>query len=132
MISNWSARDGRGFPVGVFENMHVEVSGLPAQTDFDLFVIQVPNAPFGLSWYQSDIHTDDQGFGVVDVVGRFNLETFIVAPGVASAPVVFHNQFPDVDTNPKTGPVHTYHIGIWFNDPTAAAKAGCASTVTPF
>ena len=25
------------------ENMHVEVTGLPKNTDFDLFVIQVPN-----------------------------------------------------------------------------------------
>ena len=33
------------------ENMHVEVTGLPPDTDFDLFVIQAPGAPFGLCWY---------------------------------------------------------------------------------
>ena len=30
-----------------FEIMDVSVDGLPANTDFDFFVIQVPNAPFG-------------------------------------------------------------------------------------
>jgi hypothetical protein len=28
--------------------------------------------------------------------------------------------------------VHTYHLGLWFNSPADAAKAGCPSTVTPF
>src|SRR5262245_15556070 len=38
--------------VGPVEVMDVIVSGLPPNTDFDFFVIQVPKAPFGLSWYQ--------------------------------------------------------------------------------
>ena len=42
-------------PVGEVEIMTVNVAGLPPNTDFDFFVIQVPNAPFGLSWYQGDI-----------------------------------------------------------------------------
>jgi hypothetical protein len=25
-----------------------------------------------------------------------------------------------------------YHLGLWFNDPNDAAKAGCPATVTPF
>ena len=40
---------------GPVEVMNVKVEGLPAKTEFDFFVIQVPNAPFGLSWYQGDI-----------------------------------------------------------------------------
>jgi hypothetical protein len=36
---------------GEFENLEVVVEGLPANTDFDLFSIEVPNAPFGLAWY---------------------------------------------------------------------------------
>jgi hypothetical protein len=44
--------------LGPFENLHVEVFGLRPKTDYDFFVIQVPNAPFGLSWYQGDIETD--------------------------------------------------------------------------
>jgi hypothetical protein len=91
--------------LGPVENMHVEVNGLPANTEFDLFVIQLPNAPFGLSWYQGDIETDSNGRGVGDFVGRFSIETFIVAPGVGPAPVV-HNV--DANPNPATAPVHTF------------------------
>jgi hypothetical protein len=32
----------------------------------------------------------------------------------------------------KTGPVQLYHLGLWFNSPADAAKAGCANTETPF
>ena len=31
------------------EVMEVSVQGLPPKTNFDVFVIQVPNAPFGLA-----------------------------------------------------------------------------------
>ena len=90
-------------------------------------------APFGLAWYQGDIETDSHGNGSGTFVGRFNVETFIVAPGVAPAPVVFnHPPFPDANQNPKTPPVQLYHLGLWFNSPADAARAGCASTVTPF
>ena len=37
---------------GPVEVMRVSADHLPRNTDFDLFVIQVPNAPFGMSWYQ--------------------------------------------------------------------------------
>jgi hypothetical protein len=100
---------------------------------FDFFETQVPNPPFGLAWYQGDIQTDAHGVGVGDFIGIFSKETFIVAPGTAPAPVVFHNApFPDANTNPKTGPVHTYHLGLWFGSPASAAHAGCANTPTPF
>jgi hypothetical protein len=119
--------------LGSVETMHVEISGMPADTEFDVFLIQVPEAPFGLSWYQGDIVTDEKGVGVADFVGRFSRETFIVAPGVAVAPLVFKNgPFPDAAKNPATGPVQIYHVGIWFGSPAAARKAGCAATVTPF
>jgi hypothetical protein len=119
--------------LGAVEVMNVEVFGLPPNTDFDFFVIQVPDAPFGLSWYQGDIETDRHGRGHGEFIGRFNVETFIVATGVAPAPVVFDKTpFPDVDTNPQTGPVHTYHLGLWFNSPDDAVAAGCPGATTPF
>ncbi len=119
--------------LGPVESLHVEVSGLPANTDFDLFVIQLPDQPFGLAWYQGDILTDSAGRGVGDFVGRFSTETFIVAPGSGPAPDVFTAPpFPDATTNPATGPIQTYHLGLWFNKPTDAAAAGCPNTVTPF
>jgi hypothetical protein len=117
---------------GPVEVMTVSVSGLPANTDFDFFVIQVPNTPFGMSWYQGDIETNGNGNGRGVFIGRFNIETFIVAPGSVPAPVVHNNAFPDASSNPRTDPVHTYHLGLWFNSPTDAANAGCPATVTPF
>jgi len=74
--------------LGPVEKMRVRVNGLPAHTDFDFFVIQVPNAPFGMSWYQGDIETDGHGRGTGVFVGRFNIETFIVAPETAPAPTL--------------------------------------------
>jgi hypothetical protein len=115
--------------IGIAEAMHVEVTGLPANKDFDFFVIQLPNAPFGLSWYQGDIETDSNGRGIADFVGRFSIETFVVAPGSGPAPVV-HGA--DASTNPATAPVHTYHVGLWFNNPADAADVGCPNSVTPF
>jgi hypothetical protein len=118
---------------GAVEVMRVRARGLPKNTDFDLFVIQVPNAPFGLSWYQGDLQTNGHGRANGVFIGRFNTETFIVAPGSAPAPVV-HNQppFPDASTNPATAPVHEFHLGLWFNSPADADAAGCGNTVTPF
>jgi hypothetical protein len=114
---------------GQVQNMHVEAFGLPASTQFTVFLLQVPNKPFGLSWYQGDILTDKKGKGVGDFTGIFGIETFIQAPGVAPAPKIF----PDNATsNPATPPVQIYHMGMWFADPADSQKAGCGDTVTPF
>lgn len=119
--------------LGPVENMNVVVRNLPPNTDFDFFIIQTPDFPFGLSWYQGDIETDANGVGVANFAGRFNLETFIVAPGSDVAPSVHKTgTFPDAATNPATAPVHTFHLGLWFNSPNDAAKAGCSPAVTPF
>jgi hypothetical protein len=118
--------------VGPVEIMDVFFSGLPPNTEFDFFVIQAPNAPFGLCWYQGDVHTDSQGRASEQFVGRFNVETFIVAPGVTSAPIVFGPPNPSVGENPQTGPVQIYHLGLWFNNPADAVMAGGPGTVTPF
>jgi len=118
---------------GTAEDMFISATGLPPNTDFDFFVIQVPNPPFGLAWYQGDLETDAKGNAVQHFRGRFSIETFIVAPGVAPAPLVFNNPpFPDAAQNPATGPVQTYHLGLWFNSPTDAQNAGCPNSVTPF
>jgi hypothetical protein len=117
---------------GPVEVMNVKVEGLPAKTDFDFFVIQVPNAPFGLSWYQGDIETNGSGHGHGHFIGRFGTETFIVGPGSVPAPVLHAGPFPDASLNPATSPVHTFHLGLWFNDPADAVNAGCPGSVTPF
>src|SRR6266700_7741494 len=100
--------------LGPVQNMHVEVFKLPANTEFTLFVINTPNAPFVPAWYQGDLTTNAGGNGVLDVTGIFNHETFILNPGVPAVPV-------ELD-----------HLGIWFADPTDAVNAGCLGTPTPF
>src|SRR6516162_7665268 len=121
--------------VGPVEIMDVKVWGLPPNTDFDFFVIQVPKAPFGLAWYQGDIETNKDGVGHGEFIGRFSIETFIVAPGVAPAPAdPFHEpkRIPDATQNPATNPVQIYHLGLWFNNPQDVVKAGGPGTITPF
>ena len=119
-------------PAGPVEIMNVSVKGLPANTDFDFFVIQVPNKPFGMSWYQGDIETNRFGIGNATFIGRFSIETFMVAPGVAEAPTTFEEAFPSVASNPATGPVQMYHLGLWFDSPDDAEKADCPTAPTPF
>jgi hypothetical protein len=121
--------------IGPVEIMKVKVEGLPPKTDFDLFVIQVPNAPFGLAWYQGDIETDEHGTGSGEFIGRFSIETFIVAPGIAPAPAdpfTEPGSIPDATQNPQTNPVQTYHLGLWFDKPADVVKAGGPNTITPF
>ena len=117
---------------GPVDVMRVSAVGLPPDTDFAMFVTQVPNAPFGISLYLGDLTTGSNGHAHGIFVGRFNSETFAVAPGVAPAPVVFTGPFPDASANPPTNPVQLYHLGVWFNSPADAKAAGCPATVTPF
>jgi hypothetical protein len=119
--------------LGPVERLTIEVEGVPPHTDFDVFVIQVPNSPFGIAWYQGDLKTDGHGQGSQSFLGRFSIETFAVATGTASAPVVFTaGALPDASSNPPFNPIHTYHLGLWFNSPAEAVAAGCPNTETPF
>jgi len=109
-------------PGSLNDEMTVSVVGLAPSTDYDLFVIELPNKPFGVSWYQTDLETNSHGAGSVTVRGIFDAETFSVSPG-----------------GPTTTfkPVHQLHLGLWFNDPAVPFKLGCepgakAPIVTPF
>src|SRR5215207_1316299 len=109
--------------------MDVSVNHAPKNTEFELFVTQQPNKPFGISWYQSDFETNNQGNGEVQARGIFSEELFAVAPGSVKAP-----QVDDLDAkkNPEFKSVHTFHLGLWFGSPEEAKDAGCSGTVTPF
>jgi hypothetical protein len=120
---------------GNFENLEVVVHNLPKNTDFDFFIIQVPNAPFGASWYMGDISTDSTGTGVGNFVGRFSSETFIISPNFTPAPNEFPSppaDVPEATSGVKTNPVQMYHLGLWFDSPADAEKAGCPGAETPF
>jgi hypothetical protein len=125
-------------PGNGIEIMTVNVKNLRPNTNYDFFVIQVPAAPFGLAWYQGDIHTNSSGSGSQTFMGRFNEETFIVAqPGAVPSPLV-HDQQPPAfrdgffGETTQVGPIHTFHLGLWFNSPADAVAAGCPGGTTPF
>ena len=109
--------------------LDVTVKDAPKNTEFELFVTQQPNSPFGISWYQADFDTNNQGNGEVQARGIFSEELFAVAPGSVKAP-----QVDDLDAkkNPEFKPVHTFHLGLWFGSPEEAKDAGCSGTLTPF
>jgi hypothetical protein len=103
------------------DTMKVTVTGLPPNTGFDLFVIQQPAAPFGISWYQTDIHAGSGGSGSATVKGVFDKETFSVSPGGTTT----------------FAPTHQYHLGLWFNNPSVPFNLGCepgatSPVITPF
>jgi hypothetical protein len=103
------------------DTMTVTVRGLPKNTGFDLFVLQQPEKPFGVAWYQTDVETGRHGTGTAVVRGIFNKETFSVSVGGTVT-------FP---------PTHQYHLGLWFNSPTKSFDLGCdgvatSPVVTPF
>ena len=90
------------------DTMKVSISGMPRGAGFDLFVIQQPLTPFGVSWYQSDVNAGDEGSGSATVKGIFDSETFSVSPGGTVT-------FP---------PTHQFHLGLWFNNPKHAVQPG--------
>jgi hypothetical protein len=109
--------------------MDVTLNHAPKNTEFELFITQQPNSPFGVSWYQADFETNNQGNGEVRARGIFSEELFVFAPGVVKAPQVDDQ---DAEKNPKYDPVHTFHVGLWFGDPKDAKEAGCSGKVTQF
>jgi hypothetical protein len=115
--------------LGGLQNMDVTLNNAPKNTEFELFVTQQPNSPFGVSWYQADFETNNQGHGEVSARGIFGEELFVFAPGSVKAPQV--DEF-DAKKNPAFDPVHTLHLGLWFGDPKDAKDAGCSGKVTQF
>jgi hypothetical protein len=103
------------------DKMTISVHGMPRRTGFDLFVIQLPTKPFGVSWYQTDVNVGRRGTGIATVRGIFDSETFSVSPGGTTT----------------FGPTHQYHLGLWFNNPRVPFRLGCepgaaVPVVTPF
>ncbi len=113
--------------------MTVSATGLAPNTEYDLFVIQVPHAKFGISWYQSDLETNRNGEGTARVRGIFSRETFSISPD--SITTLGRENTPQMGAT--FGAVNQYHLGLWFNDPQVPFDLGCEPTamvpvVTPF
>ncbi len=103
------------------DTMKISIHGMPHHAGFDLFVIQQPLKPFGVSWYQTDVNAGRHGSGSATVRGVFDRETFSVSPGGTTT----------------FAPTHQYHLGLWFSNPNTPFKLGCepgasTPTVTPF
>jgi hypothetical protein len=93
---------------------------------FDLFTIQNSNlladgqinpyfTNFGLAWYQSDLTADSNGN--VDIA----IKTILL------------DQIFGFDPAVNLLPTNSFHVGIWFDDPNAAAPCGFnANKPTPF
>ncbi len=62
-------------------------------------------------------------------VGRFNAETVAVAVG--QAPTSKPRGQDDAGRNPAYKPIHTFHLGSWFNSTAEAKRAGCSMIETP-
>jgi hypothetical protein len=65
---------------GANQTTNVSLKGMPKKTGFILFIIQQPDSPFGLAWYQGDIDTDKDVKGSVKVKGIFSDEDPRVRP----------------------------------------------------
>jgi hypothetical protein len=114
------------------QNLYVTLNKAAKNTEFTVFVIQKANSPFGVSWYQGDIATDNKGHGTGHFVGIFNSEVFAISPGVVKPPKVDKK---DAKKGVKFNSIHTFHLGVWFADPKEGKAAGCSPkglTVTPF
>jgi len=103
------------------DKMQVSIHGMPHGAEFDLFVIEQPTKPFGVSWYQTDVDADQHGNGSATVRGIFDKETFTVSPDPAKT----------------IAPTHQFHLGLWFNSPRLPFNLGCEAgapnpIVTPF
>lgn len=89
------------------DKMRVEVQGLPANTDFTVFLHELSDIPFGSSEYLADLTTNRSGNGSVTVraviVEAFALKTAGDPPTVRLE-----------DTNLK-------FVAIWFADPKDSA-----------
>ncbi len=102
------------------DTMKGTVQGMPPNRGFDLFVIQQPAAPFGVSWYQTYVQANGSGTGSATVKGVFHSETFSASPGGTTT----------------FAPTHQFHLGLWFNNPNVPFNLGCepgatAPIVTP-
>ena len=81
------------------DSLHFKASGLPPNTDFVLFLTELPAPPFGAVQYIADYTTDDEGEGHVNVKA-------IIAEAFSSQ--VVSGSRVRVDLN---------HMVSWFADP---------------
>ena len=95
-------RPNLGFDLFTVQNSPFDAAGNP---------VVIPN--FGLAWYQSDVEVSKGGSASVKI------QTILV------------NQIFGFDAASGLAPTNTFHVGLWFDDPQAAAACGFTG-FTPF
>jgi hypothetical protein len=110
--------------VSLFDTVTVDVEGMPADTTFTIFFIELANKPFGHVQYVADLHTRDDGTGDV----TFQTITLVAFAADASNPGTSKDQSGDASG------VQLEHLGMWFSSLQDAQKALKDNTLkgTPF
>jgi hypothetical protein len=108
------------------DTLHLRLKNIKPNLNFDLFTVQRSNKladgtpdpsfkSFGLAWYQTDVHADENGDA------RVTIKTILL------------DQIFGFDPDAGLGPTNTFNVGFWFNDPNDAAPCGFDVThPTPF
>ena len=125
------------------DRLTITITGIKPDLDFDLFTTQrsqldangnviasfamAPNfGSFGLAWYQSDLHAEENGNGQV-TIQTILLDQIFGFDADRLDPTNAQN------TATRVPPTNTFHLGFWFNDPKDAAPCGFDVTKpTPF
>jgi len=115
------------------DRLNIEITGIKPNLDFDMFTVQRSNlgpngavlasfaGSFGLAWYQSDLHADENG------KGDASIRTILLDQ------IFGFDADKRADGTPTLPPVNTFHVGFWFNNPEDAVPCGFnAATPTPF
>jgi hypothetical protein len=118
------------------DTLIISLSGINPNLDFDLFTVQRSNlsasgtpdttfkGSFGLAWYQTDLHSNEQG------AGKARIETILLDQIFGFDADTIPNSDPPA---PRVPPTNTFHVGFWFNNPDDAASCGFDVTKpTPF
>ncbi len=110
--------------VSLFDTVTVDVEGMPADTTFTIFFIELANKPFGHVQYVADLHTRDDGTGDI----TFQTITLVAFAADASNPGTSKDQSGDASG------VQLEHLGMWFSSLQDAQKALNDNTLkgTPF
>jgi hypothetical protein len=82
--------------VGPVEIMDVIVEGLPPNTDLDFFVVQIPNAGFGLSWYGAISRLIVMASAMAGSSAASILRPSSRRPASEPSWIAFNHTFPDV------------------------------------
>ncbi len=110
--------------VSLFETVSVDVSDMPPDTTFTIFLIELANKPFGHVEYVADLHTRADGSGEA----TFQAITLVAFAADARNPGTSQDQ------SGEASGIQLEHLGMWFSSLQDAQKALNDTTLkgTPF